>query len=504
MMNRQWIRMVLAAAGVMLVAEAALANNLSVTNVTLRDRDDSTAYVQFDISWENSWRYTNVNHDAAWVFFKVLPDGQTDWQHVTLEGTGTNPTDYSIGTGTAIEMIVPTDRVGMFVRRSGEGAGATSVQNVEAVWNFASNSLVKTDKVKLQAFGVEVVFVAEGTNTVGSGGTGTSEFYTYPTATDPYVIGSEDAITVGTAEGNLYYASSGEGGDRGGPIPAAFPKGYAAFYCMKYEITEGQWVDFFNTLTDTQKNTRDITGYPATYLGKNSDLVVNRNTVAWTSGDATTLRPDRVCGFLCCADICAFADWSGLRPMTELEFEKACRGPLTPVADEYAWGTATIMANSRVISGSAEDGTETITSDTSLGGCNYQGSQTGGDNNGAGPLRAGIFATNGATRAAAGASYWGIMELSGNIDERPVTVGNLTGRLFDGQHGNGVLTATGYADVSNWPGTTGIGSGRRGGTYQYGSGNTRVSNRGEAASTQGRYGQLGGRAVRSAPSGVAP
>jgi hypothetical protein len=28
-------------------------------------RDSSTAFVQFDIKWENSWRYTNVNHDAA-------------------------------------------------------------------------------------------------------------------------------------------------------------------------------------------------------------------------------------------------------------------------------------------------------------------------------------------------------------------------------------------------------------------------------------------------------
>ena len=35
----------------------------------------------------------------------------------------------------------------------------------------------------------------------------------------------------------------------------------------------------------------------------------------------------------------AFADWAGLRSMTELEYEKACRGPLEPVAGEYAFGT---------------------------------------------------------------------------------------------------------------------------------------------------------------------
>jgi formylglycine-generating enzyme required for sulfatase activity len=490
-MNRQWIRTVLAMTILALAAGAAWANNLSITNVTVSGRDNSTACVQFDIRWENSWRYTNVNHDAAWVFFKVLPDGQTDWKHVILEGTGTTPTDYSIGTGTPIEMIVPTDRVGMFVRRSAEGAGTTSVQNVKAVWNFASNSLVKTDKVKLQAFGVEMVYVTAGNFKVGSGGTGVSEFYqtNAPGPNTSYEIASEAAITVGTASGNLYYASSTYGGDRGTPIPAPFPKGYAAFYCMKYEITEGQWVDFFNTLTASQKTTRDITSS----TGKNSDLVIDRNTVAWTSGDATTAARDRACNYLSWADVCALADWAGLRPMTELEFEKACRGPLTPVADEYAWGDTTISATTAIVN----DGTGT---DTATGGnCNYDACSPDG------PYRAGIFAVNGATRAAAGASYWGIMELSGSVWERPVTVGNTTGRLFDGLHGNGALTAAGEADVSNWPGTAATGAGFRGGNWIHASVYARASDRIIAAYVNAaRNTTHGGRGVRSAPSGVGP
>jgi hypothetical protein len=32
------------------------ANNLSVTNVTMVPRDSSTTYIEFDLSWSNSWR----------------------------------------------------------------------------------------------------------------------------------------------------------------------------------------------------------------------------------------------------------------------------------------------------------------------------------------------------------------------------------------------------------------------------------------------------------------
>jgi formylglycine-generating enzyme required for sulfatase activity len=36
-------------------------------------------------------------------------------------------------------------------------------------------------------------------------------------------------------------------------------------------------------------------------------------------------------------DVAAYLDWAALRPMTELEFEKVCRGPENRIAGEYAW-----------------------------------------------------------------------------------------------------------------------------------------------------------------------
>lgn len=474
-----------AAIGLLLAAGDARANNLQITNVTASGRNNSTAYVQFDIKWDSSWRYASGGdplyfHDAAWVFFKVLPEGQTEWKHITLEGTGTNPTDYVIGTGTPIEMVVPSDRVGMFVRRSGEGAGTTSVQNVKAVWNFASNSLAKTDRVKIQAFGVEMAYVAEGAFKVGSGGTGSGELFEGGGGTSPFAITNAGPIPCSNLVGCLWGAStSGENSMGGnGTISNTFPNGFSAFYCMKYEVTQGQYTDFLNALTSAQQANR----YSSSSTG--TRYTIGTNTV----GVFTNGAPDRACSYLSWDDGCAFADWAGLRPMTELEFEKACRGPLDPVANEYAWGSATISKTTAI----ANDGTGT---DTATGGnCNYD--QCSPD----GPYRVGIYATSGATRVAAGAGYWGIMELSGNLYEWPVSIGSASGRAFTGLHGNGVLTTAGAtpgaADVSGWPGPTGW----RGGTHAHPSTHARVSDRIMAAIVRWvRGSDLGSRAVRTAP-----
>jgi formylglycine-generating enzyme required for sulfatase activity len=138
-------------------------------------------------------------------------------------------------------------------------------------------------------------------------------------------------------------------------IPAAFPKGFQAHYIRKGEITQGQWVSLFNTLTATQQSTRDITGSP----GKNSDNVTFRSNVSWTgSGDATF--PDRGSGatyqggamnYLGWADVAAYLDWSGLRPMSESEFEKSARGPYRAVSGEYAWGATSITQAASVTDG---------------------------------------------------------------------------------------------------------------------------------------------------------
>ncbi|MFH1244968.1 MAG: SUMF1/EgtB/PvdO family nonheme iron enzyme [Candidatus Omnitrophota bacterium] len=469
--------------------QRAEANNLRVTNVSIASASISngTANVQFDISWDNSWRGGAADYDAAWVFIKYSTDAGTTWQHATLKTGGTNPTGFSVGTGTGLDIVVPAvDKKGAFLRRSSDAAGSVSTSSIQFVWDYVTDGLSASNTARVKVFAIEMVYIPTGAFYAGSGGTETSAFYAYPTTTNAYQISSEAAITVGTGTGNLYYPSTTYGGDQAGPIPAAFPKGYAAFYMMKYEISQGQYAGFLNTITSGQASTR--------YPGQNGNY---RHTISGTYPNFSASKPDRACNYLSWADLTAYSDWAGLRPMTELEFEKAARGTLAAVANEYAWGNATAPTAAATISGT-ENGTETIT--TSGANCNYNATTFTGGDTGQGPLRCGIFATSSSTRATSGAGYYGVMDLSGNLWKRPVTVGNATGRLFTGLHGDGALTTGGDANVNLWPAVDAVGAGFRGGDWYGGATDARASDRSYAAYTDPvRVDFYGGRAVRTSP-----
>ncbi len=497
------------ALALLLFAGSVAANNINVSNIRVTGQNTTAGennpanytLVQFDLSWENSWRTSSApnNWDAAWVFVKYRV-GSGDWQHAWLNNTG-----HSSGTGTSATidagLLTPgtafhattNPALGVFIYRSADGTGNFSITGAQLRWNYGANGVADNATVDVKVFAIEMVYVPAGNFYVGSGGTETSAFYMYPTTTNPYQITGEGAITVGTTDGNLYYPSSTYGGDQSGPIPANFPKGYAAFYCQKYEISQQQYVDFLNTLTSAQASTR----YP--------NATTNRHAITVSGGVYSTTNPYVACNFLSWMDGAAYSDWAGLRPMTELEFEKACRGLETPVANEYAWGTATVAGNAYTLENDNATN-EGIASNysTSTGNASYDITDGSID----GPLRVGIFAANADNqgRITAGASYYGIMELSGNLWERAVTVGNATGRDFTGLHGNGALSTNGHANETAWPGLTSgevtgaTGSGFRGGLWDSNASHMRVSGRYYAAYTFTlRYYAYGFRAVRVAP-----
>jgi len=206
--------------------------------------------VKFDIQWENSWRTSSApnNWDAAWVFVKYRI-GAGAWQHTWLNNTGhNNPAGSTITTG-LLDPSSPFDPtsnpgMGVYIYRDADGTGTFSKTGVQLRWNYGANGLNDNAIIDIRVYAIEQIYVPQESFFAGSGGTETSAFYKYPSISNPYLISGENEIPVGTVSDNLYYLSSTYSGDQLGPIPAAFPKGYNAFYCMKYEISQQGYVDF--------------------------------------------------------------------------------------------------------------------------------------------------------------------------------------------------------------------------------------------------------------------
>jgi len=330
-------------------SEAVRADNLKIENARVAPRDAETAAVTFDISWSNSWHWASF-HDAAWVFFKVRADAKGDWQPVRLVADKVvNPTGYAAGDGTPFEFVVPGGDdgfVGMFVRRAEDGRGAVASRSVTAVWDFTANQGVEKDlkKVRIQAFGIEMVYVAEGPFCLGSGGTTELNMFHSFTGKDentpPHRVTGAGAIPTGRQKGRLW--AKGIALPDGGEIPAAFPNGYVAFYCMKQPyFTQEIYAGFLNTITAEQAKGHYYTDYQGVAIKRSGQLP----NYAYAAS-----APSERCPWLSWADGAAVAAWAGLRPMTELEYEKAIRGSQTPSpvydATPSYWGVADVNSGS--------------------------------------------------------------------------------------------------------------------------------------------------------------
>ncbi len=499
----------------------SFANNLNISAVSLATRNPSakTVTVNFNVSWQNSWR-NKINHDALWLTVRLnnAQASPSPKQLCQVTASGLNPAGTSTGTANNLEMYVPSDRLGAFLRRSTNSiSGNIATQNVQLTVNYQGCGFADSDQINASILGLEMVYIPQGSFYAGDYNGSSASLNKGTADSNPWNVTSENAIAVSNPASNGYrYVSAGNSGEYATgasfTVPAAFPKGYNAFYVMKYELNEGQWVEFLNALPSAAaRANHDLTDNNH----KNSDSVIARNTIscAGTPLVCSTDRPARAVSFLSWSDLTAFLDWDALRPMSELEFEKISRGPLLPSAGEYIWGS-TDITGAAAISGN-EDGSETVT--TSNANAQYNSATlSGGDaSSGAeyqsGALRNGVFAAGNATRISAGASYYGVMELGGNLKERVVSIGNASGISFTGTHGNGALSTTagfeGNADVSAWPGldaspdhgiTSATGSGFRGGSWSDTAARLQTSDRFEAALTStAAANNFGGRGART-------
>ena len=475
------------AAAVCIVAicgQAVQAANIQVANVTM----GNDSMVQFDITWTDSWRASWMetgtdwaNWDAAWIFVKYRKEGDQCWNHATLS---TEKGVHSVQEGACIDIGTTAGRgMGVFLYRSAEGKGTWSNRGVKLKWLSQDDKVAAPSRVELAVHALEMVYVPQGAFYVGSGGKLAGSFtegsWTKGNEVIPFKITSEAELKVAPEPGCLYgTAGPGAAHQMGhiGKLPSEFPKGYGPFYCMKYEINQGEYAAFLNQLTVTQATNR----YPfPTIPAKRTKNGIH--TVRKTSAGYTATKPQRACDWVSWDDCTAYLDWAGLRPMTELEFEKACRGPLEPMKDEYAWGNGELIDEPWILK-----------LDAALPV----------------PYPQGICGKNG--RVKAGCTYWGIAAMSGHLRERTVAVGHKEGWAFTHLCGDGSIADDGLSNVAGWPGPgktwpergsyATCGGGFRGGPWYNDKVRLRVSDRFlSSCMRKSRDSSYGFRGVRQAP-----
>lgn len=438
------------------------ANNVQITNIVNTNPGSANPIIEFKISWDNSWRVSDVpsNYDAVWIFVKYqkVPKGNPncesnlEWEHANMANSKTG---FSAAAPLTYKLV--NDSVGLFLHRSGNGTGNISPTTVTIVLDLPVPTDPYADKYNFKVFALEMVYIPEGKFELGDG-------ISHGTFNSITIDNSTEALTPAVVGGGIHST-----------IPTEFPKGYAAFYCMKYEITQQQYVDFLNTLTFDQQITR--TNLNAAQLATNPGSAglcamtypcANRNFIKLIQHGINNSRPGvfacdlnptpdgdfnkeddgltTAMNYLSLADFYAYLDWAGLRPMTNFEFEKIARGPLARIGNEYIWGTQNITkAESSEID---NPGKASEVSNTSGKGLAAYGSASIN-----GPLRVGFSATGSTTRETSGAAYYGVMNLGGNVWEIVAGGTNYNNngyKLTYSNLGDGRLNSAGNHNVANW------------------------------------------------------
>ncbi|MCM1029978.1 MAG: SUMF1/EgtB/PvdO family nonheme iron enzyme, partial [Oscillibacter sp.] len=422
------------------------------------------------LRWDNSWR-DDFNWDAAWVFFKYKKRGlENPWQHAYLSSSGhvLSTAAGNEGGGYAYMVGANAGKVnGLYVMRNGISEGNVSVR-LQAKWPLNGTGLTKSDfgnalnEIYVAVHAIEMVYIPYNSYYLGDASSYKS-----------FAVGDTAAILI-DSENTLKL--SAKNGMPNVSLAASYPKGYAGFYVMKYETSQEQYVEFLNSLTlDQQKarvaNNKFSTMKRGDYVFGDLKTPSNRNGIVFVEQRTPTapvvfgnnLNPANdlfstddgqtlACNYMSIEDMIAYCSWSGLRPMSELEYEKACRRPYPqlPEAGEYAWNSNTGVNSLNGLSDLAYLGDEREVANNASRNVN------GGTNNRlSGPVRCGMFATSSTSQLQSGGTYWGVMDMSGNLKELCVNV-NYTN--FDGAGcGAGVYNANLWDKTVNRYGVRGGG-----------------------------------------------
>ena len=419
---------------------SANATNATVTNVSFTgsptDPTSPNLIVYLTVRWDNAWNNAK-NKDGVWLFFKMNQEGDTRTQrHAPVKKTGYSLVHNYVSNSVDPTFFVPDHAAGILVFPSAKYRGTIQWRLKIELDLQQMKSLDFANIVFGSAHAAEMVYIPEGPFYVGDSDSferdKNSAIHDF-NSKEPVLIGSEKAITIGKNTGELYYDNkeiANYRGDMQGTIPDVFPKGFKAFWIMKYELTQGQYAAFLNSISNTPTQTRANFGGKAYYD--------ERGTISFDDGQYKAGSPDRPANYISWDDGCAFADWAGLRPFTELEYEKAARGTKKPVAADFPWGNSSRDKVSRYYNDVGDLVMEKGFDEKDLNDTNLE-----------------FF----------GASPYWVMDLSGSVWERIVSIGSEKGRSFKATHGDGTLGPYGVASNEDWPSNKDGGLGYRGSGY---------------------------------------
>lgn len=407
---------------------------------TLSGTASADVFVQ--VSWENHWK-TDINNDAAWVFIKERRNA-TDYAHIKIKSVEC--------AAQTTNCIVATN-----------GAGFILEPNLNSIGNINLQARVTFDLPKgeslpvssLVSYAIEMVRIPAGefelgdTASLGTFYRGNDINQTYTVTDMPISIGSRgdklNSKRVRLRQDGISYPFLWDNPHE--TLPYTYPTGYMPFYIMKYELNQGDYVDFLNTLPRADARTKLPTSYMLSRTGRYGFNIHESRTGFFTRS------PNIPIGWVSWMDILAYLDWSGMRPMTELEYEKAARGSRKPVPKGFPWGTAT----AETISGSVSNtGIEILRQG---GNANFNGAVGAVVSQGINEetIRQ-QFLDN---RSTSGVSYYYVFELAGSLEEPVITLGTRLGRAYTAEHGDGTIESAQH-NVDSWGYHENIYSGSRG------------------------------------------
>ncbi len=331
------------------------ADTIQITNIKWDADTKECSTVTFDLSWNNSWRAKwtepaekNVtgkplpveSWDAAWVFVKFRPFGEHVFSHASLD---LDAARHQKPAGATLDVVASDDGrkgLGVFIYRDAIGNGANHFKGVKLRWQNAADK-ADPDKAELSVHAIAMVYVPEG-----------PFHYKGPWEDHPLADGHTHPLTL------IDNPDPTQPGGRPGLGPNAhpvvvtnttpncetYPNGYSPFYIMKYSITQGEYARFLSEQAPNLEEAHYNDGRYNALADSDPRRFANCHgfqgyTISFSPGEGRYKAdvPDRPANLLSLPDIQSFMACAGLRPPSDLEYDKSCRGPRAVARAEEAW-----------------------------------------------------------------------------------------------------------------------------------------------------------------------